>query len=618
MVQDIMPRWLLFSLISSLLCILGGVFVPVISWYSSGSGTASHKNNTKLVNYGLSLSAGCMITTSMYKMLPQMETDNKYIIFIGFSLGILISFFLNFLVHAFTSESLVHCAHGDTEGEGGSVGEITNGIGAGRGHMHSVHFRTEHLENPEAENGYGRVSSVDSGGRDAGSVEDTPAVQSEHTPLVSTQEHNNNIKGVNRRISIRDFFSKENRESGPCCGGIIKSCGVLSMPSDKNTCLNPQKLHHPSITSLNNSNMHNHDEHEENEMNNDNNNNNNDDIGGNTDNINDTTNTTNQEPMNNNISPNNSSYEDDDYMYDADDKSYHQSQGIACVENNIGYDLENLDTYRKNYMTGRRNTIEYAPSITHSVNPGPRSVRSQAVSRVGLDPQLSRHSHSHNHYGTSVPPHLSTDEEMDHDHGHHHSHYDEELGLNAHHHHLETPFSKLLSIGLQTCLVLTLHKFPEGLIIFYTNQSDSTKSLGLSIFISLLLHNFVEGFAMTLPFYTAFESKWKAVLITAVLGGGSQPLGALIGYFIFTHSDHSDQKPGDAPPGMNFLLSITAGFLTVISLQMFQTAVSFSDNHHHHTDDDEHELEQNHTMGTTCLKWSCAGICLILISGIFV
>lgn len=512
-----------------------------------------------------------------------MESDDKYTVFFGFSLGILLSFFLNYIVHVFTSESLIHCGHG---GDGDEEHEHRPKLAT----TQSVHFRTEHLEDPESSTGYNGNNDGHDGHDDhdhdhSGPLEHTTnAMENERTALLA--------KSVNRRISIRDLLSKEHRDSGPCCTGINKAC----IPTGEVKTIG------------NNTTATTNDNNEGQEQNNG---------------------TTNH--IDNNISPSNSnisSYENDDYdMYDVDDKTYHPSQGIACVENDIGYDLENLDTYRKNYMMGRRNTIEYASSMRHSINPGPRSVRSQAVSRIGLDPQASNghtHSHSvgygHGHYGSApaVPTTHTIDDELEFDHGHIHTHYDEELGISAHHHHVETPFSKLLSIGLQTCLVLTLHKFPEGLIIFYTNQSDTTKSLGLSIFISLLLHNFVEGFAMTLPFFTAFESKWKAVMITAVLGGGSQPLGALIGYFIYKHSDHSDQKPGDAPPGMNFLLSLTAGFLTVISLQMFQTAVSFSDTHHHHADDDEQELEQNHTMGTTCLKWSCAGVCLILLSGIFV
>lgn len=165
---------------------------------------------------------------------------------------------------------------------------------------------------------------------------------------------------------------------------------------------------------------------------------------------------------------------------------------------------------------------------------------------------------------------------------------------------------------MQTCLVLALHKFPEGFIIFYTNRSDSSKSLGFSIFLSLTIHNFVEGFAMTLPFYTVFESKWVAILITAVLGGGSQPLGALIGYFIFKGS-----TPRDHEPNMDFLLSVTAGFLLVIGLQMFQTGIGFSDGHHHHQGEGDEEMKQSHSSGTTCLKWCCTGVLLILASALF-
>lgn len=232
-----------------------------------------------------------------------------------------------------------------------------------------------------------------------------------------------------------------------------------------------------------------------------------------------------------------------------------QKSPAVCIETNIGYDLENLAVYRDQFMMK-----------------GDTSLDSSS------DGNAVMHESDHKHV-------------------------------------METPFSKLLSIGIQTCLVICLHKFPEGFIIFYTNSpdqiNDGNADIGFSIFLSLAIHNFIEGFAMTLPLFTALETKWHALIITTVLGGGSQPLGAFLGLEWYKHTK-SDHSPEYLEAKMDFLLSITAGFLFVISLQMFQTAVAFSDTHHHHEGEDDVAIKEQHSSGITCLKFCCVGVLLIL------
>lgn len=79
-------------------------------------------------------------------------------------------------------------------------------------------------------------------------------------------------------------------------------------------------------------------------------------------------------------------------------------------------------------------------------------------------------------------------------------------------------------------------------------------------------------------------------------------------------------------------MSVTSGFLFVISLQMLQTAIGFSDSHDHdHYDDSADQMDANegadelghdlsdshHTFGTNCVRWACFGGFLILVSGVF-
>ena len=160
-----------------------------------------------------------------------------------------------------------------------------------------------------------------------------------------------------------------------------------------------------------------------------------------------------------------------------------------------------------------------------------------------------------------------------------HSH---DSGLH-HHHHVTSPISRLFLIGIQTAFAVTLHKFPEGFITYVT--SETNPQLGVTIFLSLLLHNFTEGFSICLPLYYSFANgvnrryaKLKALAISAILVGLSQPLGALGGY-IFLKLNHVNPGSDIDTSKLNFIfgitMAITSGFLTVVALSMYGSAISF-------------------------------------------
>ncbi|KAF6012502.1 hypothetical protein HII13_001553 [Brettanomyces bruxellensis] len=164
-----------------------------------------------------------------------------------------------------------------------------------------------------------------------------------------------------------------------------------------------------------------------------------------------------------------------------------------------------------------------------------------------------------------------------------------------HHHHIKTPLARLLSIGIQTTLAITMHKLPEGFIMYSTSQADS--KLGWTIFLSMFVHNFVEGFTMTLPIYVALNSRWKALLISGTLGGCAQPFGALIGYFIFRKNGVDVDNPFSMAL-IGSLMALTSGFLTYIGLQMLTSSISFGGKQE------------------TVMKWALFGICLIFLTNI--
>ncbi|KAK9430614.1 Zinc/iron permease [Lipomyces doorenjongii] len=153
-----------------------------------------------------------------------------------------------------------------------------------------------------------------------------------------------------------------------------------------------------------------------------------------------------------------------------------------------------------------------------------------------------------------------------------------------------TAFADMLSIGLQTSLAISLHKIPEGFITFATSYANP--ELGLSVFIALAIHNFIEGFTIAFPLYLALGSRWMALGAAFVLGGLSQPAGALIAWLVF--GGQQPETEGSIVYGV--LFGIVGGFLTIIALQMFATAVNYSQK------------------PNVCINWAFAGIVLVGIA----
>jgi ZIP family zinc transporter len=92
-----------------------------------------------------------------------------------------------------------------------------------------------------------------------------------------------------------------------------------------------------------------------------------------------------------------------------------------------------------------------------------------------------------------------------------------------------TSHNKLLRMGTLTALAIAIHNFPEGLATFTAAVKDP--SLGIVIAVAVAIHNIPEGIAVSIPVYYATGSRKKAFILS-FLSGLSEPLGALIGYFI--------------------------------------------------------------------------------------
>lgn len=113
----------------------------------------------------------------------------------------------------------------------------------------------------------------------------------------------------------------------------------------------------------------------------------------------------------------------------------------------------------------------------------------------------------------------------------------------------------LMRMGIFTAFAITIHNFPEGLATFLAALEEPT--MGIAITVAIAIHNIPEGIAVAVPIYYATGSKIKAFKIS-FLSGLSEPLGAVVGYFLFV------QFIGDQAFG--FVFAAVGGIMVYISL----------------------------------------------------
>jgi len=115
---------------------------------------------------------------------------------------------------------------------------------------------------------------------------------------------------------------------------------------------------------------------------------------------------------------------------------------------------------------------------------------------------------------------------------------------------------EFLKSGLVIALGISLHNFPEGLVV--SASYSHLPSLGLMMTIMICLHNIPEGIATATPLMVAGVGKRRAAFI-AFLSGMTEPLGALIGSTIIMGLGASNYIIGNG-------LAIAAGIMTYITV----------------------------------------------------
>lgn len=150
-------------------------------------------------------------------------------------------------------------------------------------------------------------------------------------------------------------------------------------------------------------------------------------------------------------------------------------------------------------------------------------------------------------------------------HGHHSGHDHDE----HHHGEHESDGEHLSNLGLISAIAIAIHNLPEGLAIFTAGLKDIT--LALPIAAAVIIHNIPLSIAISVPIYYSTGSKKKAFIYT-LLVGLCQPLGAIIGYLIFSRF-FTDTLFG-------FLFSVVAGIMIFVSLDELLPASQKHEDHH--------------------------------------
>ena len=133
-------------------------------------------------------------------------------------------------------------------------------------------------------------------------------------------------------------------------------------------------------------------------------------------------------------------------------------------------------------------------------------------------------------------------------------------------------FNDLERLETSTIVAVILHNIPEGMITFVATLANPHVGVGLAL--AIAVHNLPEGYSIALPVYlTKTGSKWKGILTAGLVGGVSEPLGALLGYAFISFTSVGGFAFGT-------LFACTAGIMTYVVIAAALPLAFMLDCHH--------------------------------------
>jgi zinc transporter ZupT len=126
--------------------------------------------------------------------------------------------------------------------------------------------------------------------------------------------------------------------------------------------------------------------------------------------------------------------------------------------------------------------------------------------------------------------------------------------------------SRLGRTSLLVGLALSLHNLPEGLATFI--GYIASPATGVTLAVAVAVHNIPEGIAVGVPVYYATGSKWRAIFWAGV-SGAAEPLGALIGFAMYSSGSLNDVA-------MGVVLGIVGGIMVGITFsELIPSAMAY-------------------------------------------
>ncbi len=128
---------------------------------------------------------------------------------------------------------------------------------------------------------------------------------------------------------------------------------------------------------------------------------------------------------------------------------------------------------------------------------------------------------------------------------------------------------KLMRMGIFSAVAIAIHNFPEGLATFAAGLTNP--EIAVPIAVAIAIHNIPEGIAVSIPLYYATGNRKKAFILS-FLSGLSEPVGAIIGYFLLMQFFNTTV--------LGVLFAGVAGIMVFISLdELLPTAEEYGEHH---------------------------------------
>lgn len=123
--------------------------------------------------------------------------------------------------------------------------------------------------------------------------------------------------------------------------------------------------------------------------------------------------------------------------------------------------------------------------------------------------------------------------------------------------------------GIMLAVAIAIHNFPEGMATFVSSLGGM--NIAIPVVVAIAIHNFPIGIAIAIPIYQATGRRSSAI-ITALLTGLAEPLGALVGGLLLV--------PFWSETIGGIILSAMAGIMVYISFdELIPSAMKYSRQH---------------------------------------